>query len=172
MKFARHFRRNPHDDSRNEKNDRAIQHHPPELLLSGVEAALRGHQLIAVLSIGAEVLAPPLVLGDLLHVTLPHAMHPENGGEINEPDPRVPVANSCRTTEHVGKPVRQRREDSQPREQEVGVSNGVDPVISAFSKVIALDLIFRYCRGWTRNSSAAHRFTSSTLSTSFGPNRT
>src|SRR5215469_6598283 len=98
-------------------------------------------------------------------------MHPENGGQINQPDPRMPVANGCRAALHVSKPVSQRREEGQTREHEVGVSNGVDPVISALSKVIALDLIFRYCRGWTRNSSAAHRFTSSALSTSLGPNR-
>src|SRR6476646_11018696 len=172
VEFTRHLLRNPHNDSRDEKNEGAVQHDPPELLLAGVEAALRRHDFIAVLSIGADVLAPLLILGNLLHVALPQAMHPENGSQINQPDPGVPVADGCRSAQHVGKPVSQRGKEGQSREHEIGVGNGVDPVISALSKVIALDLIFRYCRGWTRNSSAAHRFTSSALSTSLGPKRT
>src|SRR5579871_4289705 len=171
VEFARHLLRNPHDNSCDEKDERAVQHHPPELFLSGVEAPLRWHQLIAILSISADVLAPALVLGNLLHVSLPHAMHPENGSQIDQSDPRMPIADGCRAAEHVGKPVSQRRKDGQARKHEVGVSNGVDPVISALSKGIALYLIFWYCRGWTRNNSAAHRFTSSTLSTSLGPKR-
>src|SRR3954447_3644206 len=99
-------------------------------------------------------------------------MHPENSGKIDQPDPGVPVANGCWTAQHVGKPVSQRRKNRQACEHEIGVRDGVDPVISALCKVIALDFIFRNCGGWTRNNSAAHRFTSSTLSTSLGPKRT
>src|SRR5206468_3615208 len=119
-----------------------------------------------------DVLAPFLVFWNRLHVAFPFAVHPEDGKEINQPDPWMTITDGSRTTQNKGKPITERSEKRQPSQQKIGVGDGIDPVISALNKRIALHLLFRNSHCRTCNGSTAHRFTSSALSISLGPKRT
>src|SRR5215813_5113366 len=53
-----HAFREPHDNPSQQQNNRAPEEDPIELLLSGIEAALRRHHLITIPDIVLDVLGP------------------------------------------------------------------------------------------------------------------
>jgi len=65
--------------------------------------------------------------------------------------------------------LEQWQQEGQTGQKKIGVGDGIDPVIGPFPEGVALDLFFAGNCGRTNQGAAAHRFTSSCLSTSLGP---
>src|SRR5438270_1483087 len=95
----------PDDDSSHQPDKVAVEHDPPELLLSGIEALLRRHDFIVVLDVGLHVLVPLLILWNRLHVAFPLAVHPPDGKRVDQSDPWMQPTHGSRTAHDVRQPI-------------------------------------------------------------------
>src|SRR5215469_3403983 len=137
MQAPRQYFWNPHDDPSQHQYDRGPEKYPVELLLPGIEAALRRHHLITILDVVLDLLGPLAIAFRVHHIATPEGVHPEDADEKDQADPRMPEADRGPAAEYYRQPIKMGSKEREPREHGIAIGQRIDPVADALFEGVA-----------------------------------